>query len=152
MTPTTVLDVVGWIVLELQICKKTKLSDSIKRYTYSSLSKAIPQSKIELHNKINFNVKNEKSKNTDIGQGYKGAMKSNPGPTNRSCCKAKGLNPGPTKKIVLRGQGFKPRTYKKIVLQDQGIKPWTYKTLCTGGTQKHTHNGQTIPRLNVSGG
>ncbi len=64
MTLTTVLEVAGQISLG-NSCTKTKLSDSIKRYTYPSPSKANPQTNIKSSKKINFNgTKNEKSKNT----------------------------------------------------------------------------------------
>ena len=63
MTPTTVLEVVGRIALgNYMHVGKIKLRDSIKRYTYPSLIKAIPQTKIKLNNKIKFDItKDEKS-------------------------------------------------------------------------------------------
>ena len=58
---------------------------------------------------------------SDIGHRYYGpetghrVWESNPGPTNRSCCKVRELNPGPTKKIACKATGSNPGPTKKIV-------------------------------------
>ena len=65
MTPTIVLEVGTDSTGELYKCKNIKLSDSIKRYTYPSLNKAIPQTKFELNIKVIFDDTNkETSKQT----------------------------------------------------------------------------------------
>ena len=57
----------------------------------------------------------------DIDHGYYGpetgdqVQESNPGPTKRSCCKARESNPGPTKKIACKARGSNPGPTKKIV-------------------------------------
>ena len=57
----------------------------------------------------------------DIGHGYYGpetgdwVWESNPGPTKRSCYKAREFNPGPTKKIACKARGSNPGPTKKIV-------------------------------------
>ncbi len=58
---------------------------------------------------------------SDIGHGYYGpetgdrVRESNPGPTQRSCCKVRELNPGPTKKIACKARGLNPGPTKKNI-------------------------------------